>query len=106
MKRNILPVDFLLPLNRIIFRRNNSVLALEEDDAVTVGLNRVRSRNTIGSEITTGKRKGNAKQNVARMKEKRERYRRVGKRVNVDKRIGKISRCPFKSTCRDKSRME
>lgn len=106
MKRNVLPVDFLLSLNRIIFTRNNGVFALEEDDAAAVGLNQVRNRNTIGSEITTGWRKENTKQNVARMKEKRERYRRVGKKVNVDKRIGEISRCPFKRICRDKSRME
>lgn len=74
MKRNVLPVDFLLSLNRIIFTRNNGVFALEKDDAAAaVGLNQVRSRNTIGSEITTGWRKENTKQNVARMKEKRER---------------------------------
>lgn len=80
---------------------------VEEDyDAATAGLSQVRSGDTIGSEITIGRKKGNAKQNVARMKEKRERYRRAEKRINVDKRIGEISRCPFKRICRDKSRTE
>jgi len=50
---------------------------MEKDDGATAKLNRVRSRNTIGSEITTGRRKENAKQNVARMQEKRKTNRKV-----------------------------
>lgn len=74
-----LPVDFLLSLNRIIFRRNNGAFVLEKDDAATAELHQVRSRDTIGSEITRGRRKGNAKQNVARMGEKCKRNRGVEK---------------------------